>query len=1186
MTRAGTCPFCPPDEAAVFLRGDSIVALWDRYPVSEGHALIVPIRHVEGWLEVTPGERAELLGAVENVRAVIETHHQPAGFNIGINVGSAAGQTVPHVHIHVIPRYTGDVADPRGGVRHVIPTKGNYLLPVPDVADARVRSALVTGGTDDPLLPRLLAHLAEAVSVDIATAFTMRSGLLLVEEHLRDLLDRGGRLRFLTGDYLGVTEPEALFRLLDLDGDVEVRIFESGGTSFHPKAYIVSTGIEQGAAFVGSSNLTATALRTGVEWNYQVTAHPGTRDFDEISLAFDGLWSHEKSRPLDSQWIDDYKSRRTRAAPQETGLPVEVQIPPEPHAIQLQALSALEATRKNGNTAGLVVLATGLGKTWLSAFDSQASEYKRILFVAHREEILRQAMRTFRRIRPFAKLGIYKSAERAPDADIVFASIQTLNRRAHLHRFDPHEFDYIVMDEFHHAAAQSYRRVISYFEPKFLLGLTATPERTDGADLLTLCGNNLVFRADVSEGLEHGLLCPFDYFGVPDVIDYDNIPWRSSRFDEEALTDHAATDIRARNALEQLEKHGGERTIAFCVSQRHADFMAEFFNEQGLRAVAVHSGPSSAPRARSLEQLEAGELNVVCSVDMFNEGVDLPHVDTILMLRPTESRILWLQQFGRGLRFLPEKTLRVIDYIGNHRIFLTKIRALLELGAADRDVAFALDQLGAGELELPPGCSVTYELEAQDILRSLLRTTPAGEQLEEYYRDFRELHGARPLASEAFHDGYSPRSTRRAGHGSWLDFVESMGDLSEEHRQVRSHIGTFLDQLEVTPMTKSYKMLVLQGMLGEGVFPGSIHIRRLSERFGDLARRRAPLRSELGYALDDPERLLRTVRENPVSAWAGGAGTGATSYFNFENDIFSTVFTLPEELREAGQELVEELVEWRLAEYLQRSAHGGGPDRFVCRVSHSGGRPILFLPDRDRTPGIPEGWVEVLVGDRRLQVNFVKVAVNVVTEPGSKENILPDILRGWFGPNAGTPGRTDQVMFEVTADGYRLAPHDATQPERTGPEVWQSYSRKAAIESLDIVAKGWDKQVGILDRPDQVVLFVTLDKRGKAETMQYEDRFLSPYEFHWQSQNKNTQSSELGQKLRDHEERGIPVHLFVRKKDRIGGTTQPFIYAGRLRFRRWEGEKPITVWWELEEGVPERLRGELGVPTDSGGRSE
>lgn len=1069
------CPFCPPEAARVFYHGDQVLALWDAFPVAPGHALVIPRRHVATWFEATPEEQAELLRTLDIARAAIEARHRPDGYNIGINVGEAAGQTVFHLHLHIIPRYAGDVPDPRGGVRHVIPGRGNYLLkpggdgapgvPALHAADDVVHTpTLIRGGEADPLLPHLLAHLDRAVVVDIAAAFTLESGVRLVEEHLRDLLDRGGRARILTGDYLGVTEPAALLRLLDLQGRIELRIFESAGTSFHPKAYLLTLRDGDGVAYVGSSNLTATALRRGIEWNYRVLTTRDRNGYDDVVRAFEALWNHPRARPLDVAWVHGYRERLLArgaqeempvepgapgdpalpadpaaaapplpAPPPESGLESEpVGPPPEPHAVQKEALAALEATRAAGHGAALVVLATGLGKTWLSAFDSDRPEFRRILFVAHREEILTQALTTFRTIRPYANLGYYTGRERAPEADVLFASIQTLGRERHLQRFDPREFDYIIVDEFHHAAAQSYRRVLDYFEPAFLLGLTATPDRTDGRDLLALCEHNLVYRCDLAEGIRRGLLSPFAYYGVPDDVDYSQIPWRSTRFDEEALTAAVATQARARNALEQYRRLGGIRTLGFCVSKRHADFMAEFFRAAGVRAVAVHSGEGSAPRARSLEELEAGELDVVFAVDIFNEGVDLPAIDTILMLRPTESRILWLQQFGRGLRHRPGKTLQVIDYIGNHRVFLTKTRALFDLGSGDRAVAYALEQLEAGVMELPPGCSVTYELEAVEILRGLLRAPSGqGDRLRAYYEEYRIAHGTRPRAMEVFDDGFDPRSAR-TGYGSWLDFVHAMGDLTPEQVETRERVGGFLAGLETTGMTKSYKMLVLQAMLAEDALPGRIGIEQLVERFGELARRDAVLRTELGEAVEDAAALgggsspdqTRALRDlivrNPIAAWTGAGALGETRYFTFSGRELSTTFAVPDELRVPLQELVRELVEWRLGVYLSRTAGARGADRIVCRVSHTGERPILFLPDRSRNPGIPEGWRDVMIEGEEYQANFVKIAVNVVTRVGSSENVLPEILRGWFGEEAGRPGRGEEVVFEWNGGVYGL----------------------------------------------------------------------------------------------------------------------------------------------------------------------
>lgn len=1179
------CPFCDIPADRKIYEDKLVIGVWDAFPVSPGHALVVTRRHVLHWFEATEAERAALSAATSHLRDLILQDHRPDGFNIGMNVGVAAGQTVPHLHAHVIPRYVGDVANPTGGIRHVIPERANYTesrgipYPAPWIGKVPHARVLVSGGLDDPLLPHLLAHLDHAMSVDIAVAFTLESGVRLLQPHLTDLLGRGGRLRLITGDYLGVTEPDALLRLRDLQGDVHLRVFETAGESFHPKAYIITEGVEGGTAFVGSSNLSDTALRRGQEWNARTNAARDAGGFADINLGFERLFAHAKARPLDIHWIESYRRRRSRVVIEPSGVAPEAPIAvPEPHDVQREALRELDRTRAEGTRATLVVLGTGLGKTWLSAFDSNRPEFKRVLFVAHREEILSQALQTFRAIRPTAILGSYTGTEKAPDADVLFASIQTLGRARHLERFARDQFDYIVVDEFHHAAASTYRRLIDYFRPDFLLGLTATPERTDGGDLLALCGENVAYRCDLADGIRRGLLSPFDYYGVPDDIDYSNIPWRSNRFDPEELTTALATQGRAQNALEQYRAKGGSRTLAFCVSQRHADFMARYFVERGLRAVAVHSGTSSAPRAHSLELLIAGQLDVVFAVDMFNEGVDLPMVDTVMMLRPTESQIVWLQQFGRGLRWRVGKRLKVIDYIGNHRSFLLKPRALLQLGAGDASVAYALDQLDAGTFELPPGCSVTYELESKDILRSLLRRTGRGEALRDYYLDYVERHGVRPTALEAYNDGQDPKSARPA-HPSWLSFVRAMGGLSDEQAAVHDRLGTLLDALETTPMTKSFKMIVLLAMLSEDALPGEMTIGTLTTTFADLSHRFALVRTEVGDALDDAEQLRTLIEENPIDAWTGGRGTGGTSFFAYDGSRFRTTFSVAAGLRNALQGLVREIVDWRLAVYLRRVGAEGGAEQIVCRVSHSADKPILFYtPGRSQVGGIPEGWRDVLVEGEQYQFNFVKIAVNVAVRPGASENVLPQILTRWFGPTAGQPGTTQFVRFRRIDGGYALESIGDSGPP-AGPELWQSYTRAQVAERFGIGLVGREPQQGVVIRPRMVLLFVTLDKSGMAEEHRYQDQLLSASEFQWQSQNRTTRSSSFGQEIEHHVERGITIHLCIRARAKApNGATSPFVYCGELEFERWEGDKPITVWWKLRDQVPPHLHGALGVP--------
>ncbi len=1190
------CPFCTPDGQRIFHAGRLILGLWDAFPVNPGHALLITKRHVASWFDATDEERSELIGAIEIARQKILEQDQPDGFNIGVNVGAEAGQTVPHLHLHVIPRFAGDVEDPRGGVRWVVPDKGNYLKE-PSDSEPRLPSqpdssssaslvglphdrALVSGGVD-PLLAHLELHLEAATHVDMAVAFILPSGLALLEPRLFDFLQQGGTLRILAGDYLDVTDPDALRQLLDIEtafpDQVQLKVFQAARTSFHPKAYIFMASGGDGVALVGSSNLTRPALTDGVEWNYRTLLSQDARGFRDVTEGFGRLWNHPNTAHLDDAWIDAYEKRR-KVYPAPKIEPSEVREepttpPPKPHHIQREALEALGATRTAGNSAGLVVLATGLGKTWLSAFDTEQGNFTRVLFVAHREEILDQARRTFRRIRPTAHLGLFTGKSKAPTADVLFASVQALSRQKNLERFAPDAFDYIVIDEFHHAAARTYRKLIDYFEPDFLLGLTATPERTDGGDLLALCQENLVYRCDLAQGIELELLSPFKYFGVPDEVDYAQIPWRSTRFDEEALTEAVATQKRAQNALDQHQEKGGTRTLAFCCSLRHANFMREFFSNQGVRCAAVHSGDGSDPRTRSLEQLDKGELDVVFAVDMFNEGVDLPHVDTIMMLRPTESRLLWLQQFGRGLRRVEGKEhLRVIDYIGNHRIFLIKAQALFSLDQPkDGLIRRQLELVRQGEADLPPGCEVTYDLEAIEILESLLRPPQTEETLRFYYDDFMARRGERPRAVEAFHDGYNPRAARKS-FGSWVRFIDHMGGLDEATATVakQGRTGEFLDTLEKTPMTKSYKMLVLLAALNRDAFPGEISVEDLTKAVERLARRSAALQADLGPSSGDRAALIRHLEKNPIEAWTGGKGTGGSLFFEYRNGVFRSTFEVTSNEREPFQELVRELADWRLAEYLSRN--GSSEElSFECKVSHATGRPILFLPDRATTEGIPSGWTPVVADGETYEANFVKVAVNVMRQEGSEDNVLPEVLRSWFGEDAGLPGTSHRVVFEYREDGWHLNPRGRNGGAAEHLTLWESYQRADLPDlfGLDFKAPVWNQ--GFVPQPPHLFLFVTLDKSGHPDEHKYADRFLSNTEFEWVSQNRTTQEGKHGQMIQNHRDQGLEVPLFVRKYSKTLGKVTPFTYCGKLDFVSWAGEKPVTVQWKLQDPLPEHL---------------
>jgi hypothetical protein len=633
-------------------------------------------------------------------------------------------------------------------------------------------------------------------------------------------------------------------------------------------------------------------------------------------------------------------------------------------------------------------------------------------------------MDVFRRVRPDADLGLYYGGEKRPDAGVLFASIQTL--AGNLHRFPPDRFDYVVVDEFHHAAARSYRRVIDHFQPEFLLGLTATPNRMDGADLLALCSDNLVYECPLTEGIERGDLSPFRYFGIADDVDYTPIPWRGGQFDPAALTEAVETQERAQHTLDTWRDKGGGRTLAFCVTVSHANFTAEFFRHHGIAAVAVHSGPASAPRARSVEQLRAGELQVICTVDVFNEGLDVPEVDTVLMLRPTESPVVFLQQLGRGLRHSDGKdALTVIDLIGNHRSFLIKPRTLLALGSGrEASTAKVLRAMQTGDFGLPSGCSASYDVELVEILRNVTRAG-ARSALEDYCRSYADERGYRPSAVQAYEAGYNPTSAR-AGHGHWLGFLDDLDLLARHEREVVRRHADVLTGFEKEPITKSYKLVTLQALLRLGALRTGADIAEIAWAAHRIVTDDPRLLADTTSAdMPDPSSVEADAWRDywlnwPLSAWAGRLRGSSTGWFRIDGRRFVPTFQVATDIGETFDAMVEEVVDYRLARYLFTK---GSPleAAFRLKVIQASGRPILML-DRDRHPGLPEGETQFIADDVIYTGNFVKIALNVAHRADDTGNVLGDLLRSWFGPDAGQPGTVQYVELAPSEPHWRMRP--------------------------------------------------------------------------------------------------------------------------------------------------------------------
>lgn len=1023
----GESPFLeiPPTDQLVCNR--SAFAFFDRYPVTKGHVLVVTRRVVPTWWDASPEERADLMDLVQEVKSMLDEEFAPDGYNVGFNAGAAAGQTVPHLHVHVIPRRAGDMADPRGGVRHVIPSKGNYLarpnLLKPEVGLPNDTEVELLDDRDERLLVGLRMNLRDPSfdRVDFAVAFIRRSGLNLIEEPLLDCLQRGSIVRILTTDYLKYTEPAALRELLELsedhEGQMAVRVFQDVTTSFHPKAYLFwsSEGLDP-HIIVGSSNLTRSALRNGVEWNLASSAPAETIE------RFDELWRDPRSKELTAEWISSYEGEPDSnvALTQEVGEPPAQPVAPRP--IQEEALRALEQTRLAGFKSGLVTMATGLGKTWLAAFDSNRPQFDRILFVAHREEILRQSRAVFRQVQPDAYRGLYFGKESKPDAKVVFASVQTLHRN--LEQFEPDAFDYIVIDEFHHAAAPSYRKVLDHFSPEFLLGLTATPDRMDGADLLALCGDNLVFDCGLVEGIRREELVPFDYWGVPDPVDFEPIPWRGGRFDTEQLEQAIETQERTESAFNQWEQHGGDRTLAFCATTRHADFMARQFRERGVKCRSVHSGDTSDPRLESIEDLKEGLVEVIFAVDLFNEGLDAPEIDTVLMLRPTESPVVFLQQLGRGLRTNQGKSkLGVVDFIGNHRSFLSVPRTILSLGIGRTPSAQLLARaIETGDFGLPEGCSVNYDLESVELLSQLQSRSASSSSIAEYCLGYVEEEGVRPTATQAFHAGLDVDKARRK-HGSWFGVLKELDILSDAEADAIENAGSVLSRFETEPINGPHKLITIRALLHEGALRDGLEVARIAEVCRNIVSRDPRLIKAMSTnEFPDPpsadsEAWEANWRKWPIDRLVSGS---REPLFRLSGETLAPTFSVPDSLGDVFDAMVAEVIDYRLSKFLT-DAPKTKVDAYELLVSHSDGSPALVL-DRNAHPNLPSGEFEFVADGSTFRSNFAKRLVTTATKDNQPGNALPGLLRSWFGPSSGHPGTNHRVSLHVRGDEATLRP--------------------------------------------------------------------------------------------------------------------------------------------------------------------
>ncbi|BDR63532.1 DEAD/DEAH box helicase family protein [Clostridium tetani] len=688
-------------------------------------------------------------------------------------------------------------------------------------------------GDRDYLLDKLRQAFKKAKKIDIIVAFLMESGVRLLEKDLKDVLNRNVPIRILTGNYLNITQPQALYLLKDILKDrVDLRFYNISGKSFHPKAYIFEYDNKDGDIFIGSSNISKSALTSGIEWNYRIRKEDNELDFQCYKDIFEDLFNN-KSIIVDDNELDKYsKSWRKPKLffDMENKEKTEEKIIsyPKPKDAQIEALYKLKKFREEGFDRGIVVAATGIGKTYLAAFDS--SKYNKVLFVAHRQEILNQAETSFRIVRKTNNTGFFSGNRKDRNKDVLFATVQTLGQKQYLcdDYFKEDEFDYIIIDEFHHAVADNYQNILDYFKPKFLLGLTATPERMDNRDVFEICNHNVVYEVRLKEAINKGWLTPFRYYGIYDDVDYNNISFKNGKYDDKELEEALMINKRGDLILKHYNKYHSKRALGFCSSRNHANYMAKYFSEKGIPACAVLSGEKleyCIGRKEALKKFNSGEIKVIFSVDMFNEGLDVPSVDMVMFLRPTQSSTIFLQQLGRGLRkHKNKKYVNVLDFIGNYK--KANLIPFLLTGVIKNIDEKSKKTIIPTEEDFPEDCHIDFDFRLVDIFKKMREEQKKIIDLviEEYYRIKHELK-RRPTRLDMYKyiddNIYNNIRTKSKINifNDYLGFLNKLEELDEEeNRFIGTKAHDFIVKIETTAMTKTYKMPLLLAFYNNGDF--------------------------------------------------------------------------------------------------------------------------------------------------------------------------------------------------------------------------------------------------------------------------------------------------------------------------------------------------------------------------------
>ncbi|NWO27264.1 DUF3427 domain-containing protein [Leptotrichia sp. oral taxon 417] len=948
-------------------------------------------------------------------------------------------------------------------------------------------------------------------------SFIRYSGIQLLISTLDELEKQGIQGEIITSVYLNITDSKALRKLLSYK-NIKVKIYNNSSESFHTKAYLFEKE-KYHSVVIGSSNISQSALYSAEEWNVKLTDSSFFNIYGKSLNQFEKLWHSNEAIELTQDFIDEYEKYKKSVNVQNTFDYRKTKIEQEnefvPNSMQKRVLGKLKETRENGNKKGLVISATGTGKTYLAAMDikqffeisntenklfeindkkSKTSNIK-FLFIAHREELLENATNVFSKILKIDKneFGRIYGGLKEIDKNIIFASIQSL--RNCYNEFKPSFFDYIIVDEFHHSMSDSYLKILSYFNPKFLLGLTATPKRMDGKDILSLCDYNIVDEIGIKEALEEDLVVPFHYFGVNDyMINYDNIPYKNGKYNEKILLENLLLNTRTDYIVKKINKFGFDgdelSAVAFCQNIEHAFFMKEEFLKKGYKSAVITANTSPNERSEILEKFKNKKIEILCVVDILNEGIDIPTINLLLFLRPTMSSTIFIQQIGRGLRKAKNKDfVTIIDFIGNHK----KDYLLINYFSSEvdnKDTLFTKKEKIINEIKnqfsnIPKSCYVELDRICQNrIIEKIEKINFSSKNiLKEMYLDYKAEIGKSEneiLKVSDFDTNIELFQELSLKLGSFHN-----AQLQFENSEIKQNKIFLLNSEETEFLAYLEKKLTIV------------------EPFTYLI---------VKYLINNDFINLEIIVDE------------YKNYFNIKDNfqkeyVINRIFT----------ELVED-------EILEKNS----TKNRLFKISKKYNK--IFENKKENNDEINLKLID-LDNSQNTNYNF--------------KNRLEDLL--YLGLSEFKKNNNLSIFNENILIPYK------------------KYKRIELQILLDSKVPKGSWRAGYANTDKDICLFATIDKTHiLQENLKYDNSLFADDIIQWISQPKTAHTSSVGKMFINHKKLGYNVHIFIRKFAFMDGNkTNPFIYLGKADYYKSSGDKPMRILWKLEEKIPQELIYEL-----------